>query len=832
MEDYVIHYGADTSEAIRKIRELEKVNNRMAKSLGSNFQKATNVVKTSLDKVSQTKGMKKVGDSFKTVSTEVFKAGTVIQTADGKYKNFVRTLTVTDGKLVKTKGSLTDVTGQYAKTTDATTKASKATKTFGENVGFLAKRAILVIPLWLLLRGAITGVINVFKNGVKDIIAFDKILQKAKQNLVGSSEEIDRNFKRLRKSVTELSIETGKSVEDITSAFQKFATTGLTFEESWAGAEASVKASILLFGDTVKIANSLARTYRVLGKTLDNTLTPNEKMQKIVAQLHQLWKVNAFTLDEFSGALERFAPVANSLGIPLEQTNALLATLHTAGIRGTRTGRLLGTSFIKLTNNLQKLSPVLGITTKSTDDTLSVFLRVTKAIKDLNAQKSLSAETAEAIKEIFGGVRAGQTVRGLIAIHDTLQANLKLTGDIDEFNKSLEEVTDTIGRQAERMTNLKKEVGKTFLIGITGAEDFKDSLKGINDTLELAIDYADVLGKDLGQIFAYNFGAPIGVILDGFRDIADEASAIHLEISRAFGNQLNADELIDLLARIQVAIEGGVIQFDERTIDILRTKLADLKSDIKTKLEDEGGVDIEVPVKLSVSQEQAIGEEILKLELDRVKATGAIDSQLILAEKSLVKQLGLSRTNLDLVKQELEYQYAITKEKREQTKVESDTIRLMKIAQEHGTKTAERIGNLLSGDIDLSDFGRRYKDELAIVQKEFKGFFESEQAKQFFKGDSVTGAPGLRGGYNIPIQDEAIRGKRPSAFNTAVAIRQGRAERQLLKMESKVEVNVNAQLNPDDLKEFSEKVGQSVADKLKTKGTILNDALNEGINNY
>jgi len=109
---------------------------------------------------------------------------------------------------------------------------------------------------------------------------------------------------------------------------------------------------------------------------------------------------------------------------------------------------------------------------------------------------------------------------------------------------------------------------------------------------------------------------------------------------------------------------------------------------------------------------------------------------------------------------------------------------------------------------------------------------KTQQALQFFKGERVTQDPTLRGGTRIIIPDEAIRAVRPRTYDPTVALKQIKAERQLLRMESQVDVNIEAKLDPADLKGFAEKIGLEVANSLKTKGTKINEALNEGISNY
>ena len=106
------------------------------------------------------------------------KFSTIVATAKGQILKLNETVTKTPDGLQKVSRSVNDLTSQYNKQRKPLSNLTKNTVSLTENISRLAKRAALTIPLWLVLRGAVTGVISTFKNGLKDISDFDKSLQK------------------------------------------------------------------------------------------------------------------------------------------------------------------------------------------------------------------------------------------------------------------------------------------------------------------------------------------------------------------------------------------------------------------------------------------------------------------------------------------------------------------------------------------------------------------------------------------------------------------------------------------------------------------------------
>ncbi len=836
MEDFVIHYGADLTNVVSDLRKLERINRQVAKEFGNDFVKASQVVSASLDKITQSTVRQKLGKGFKDVQKTVVQTGTVVKLTNGQFRNFGETLTFVDGKLKGTKTSLKDVTRTFQRQEAQSKKSGKATKSFGQNLAFLTKRALTVIPIWFALRRAFTFVTDTLKDGFQSFVEFDRILAKSRQNLQGTSEEIETNFKRLRKEVQQLARDTGESVIKITSAFQRFATVGFDFETSLAGANAATKLAVTLFGDTEKTANALARSFKVLQDRTKDAAPPSEQLVQIVALLRDLWVDNAFTIDEFSGALERFAPVANIANFSIQQTIAILASLQTAGIRGTRAGRLLSTAVLQLNKNFEKINKVLG--TDINPKLLTTFERfqvVLKAIKELNKIDELAA--SKAVQELFGGVRGAQAVQALIALDDVLEQNLKRTGDIDKFNKALGEVTDTVSRQVDRFKELRTEINRTFVTGILGGDNFADSMKNLNKFLENNISTVDGLTRAIRAMFqvAFTPEAPIlfedilDIPEDSIRKFNDENFRIIDDAIKGIRGKLSKEKITDVLIRLRAKIDEGSLKISEKDKIFLEGNLRKQleKDPIKIPVQ----IDPTTRIALDPTSQQKIAELILKNELERQKALGATNSQLLKAELNLSKQLGLQRTEIQLLEKELDLQQAISSERESQTKLQSNTLKLFRIAQTEGVDVARQIGRFLQGDILFRDFARQSKDAFAVFQKEFAKVFETQQALQFFRGERVTGAAELRGGTRISISEESIRRLSTPQFDPRVSIQQARAEARVQRafqpIQPTVQVTTPIDITVDvsNLNELAANVEDKLAQNIAQVGTKVHNAV-------
>ena len=858
--EYVIKYISDLTDATAGAKEVERVNADMAKTISSDFQQATRVLGTSLDKISETPIKLKGGEqAIKTVS----QLGTVIQTSDGSFKEFTKTQTFINGELTKTSGSLKDVTGQFGRTAVESAKASKNTLSLGENLGRLAKRAILTIPLWLALRSAIMGTFRVIRDGLKTIEDQDRAFQKAKRTLQGTTADIERNFEKLREAVTKLSIETGESVEKITNAFYKFSTVGFDFETSMKGAEYAVKSAIVQFGDAEETANAFARAMRVLVDRSEGATSAGEQIAEAMALTTKLWETNAFELSEFTQSLEKFAGTAKATNFTTQQTIALLASLSTAGLRGGRAGTLLRSSIVKLLTNLDKLSGTLGIKVNpQLDSTFDVLMRVLDAIQGLDEGSQVAEQTANVIGKIFGGVRGMEAVLALKALRTELLKNVETVGGVGELNEKFEEVSDTISRLIPKIRNANKELGKQFVQeALGGATKYRDTLKAVNEYQEKFVKDAsagitrmEALGASFNTLirtvaFLPSILASIATfgkvgLVSPFEPLFElEERKLRRAVQRMdeFGEKLvkglqgklSKTELTELLTDFKVKIKENNFQLDDNALirveGELRKKLQEIANKAPAEIETKV-----VQRKLTIEEEQDVAKLVLDIELDRLKILGATNSQLLKAEDLYSRQLNIEETSLDKVKRKLELEKAINEEKRVQNKLGSDSIKLFEIAQTEGEDMARKIGEALADEDIFARVLRMGGETAEILGREFADKVQQFQAQQFFKGERVTGKPELRGGFRVSIEEEAIRGI--SRITPTAVAPQVRAEREFrrieeLKVQVEAPIQINANIDASQLNEVQQVFVDKVAQQLPQVGSKINKALAQALGN-
>jgi len=354
--------------------ELYKyIHEHLARTVG--FQKTKREL-TDLERANKNFGTthgritKVMGTNIKQTIQRNRKWGTVYQRVSRDYQT-------ESGKVIRTVQRQRLVGNQWATGQERINKITHtSTKRMGDFQRAL-RRVAIVVPMWMLFRTVLMGTLRTLTQGMKYWENFDKSMMKTKAVIHGITGDLNVVIKDLEERITSLSMETGISMDKISSAFYRFGTVGLSFEESWEGAIVSVKTAMAMMGDADKIARVLAIAYKLLGDTIDKSIPVNKRMESIGAKLYKLWRINAFEIDEFTGALERFIPTANTANFSLDQTVALLATLHSAGLKGTRAGRLLRSSIDKLVANLDKLAVTLKIgVDPMMENTFEVFMRV------------------------------------------------------------------------------------------------------------------------------------------------------------------------------------------------------------------------------------------------------------------------------------------------------------------------------------------------------------------------------------------------------------------------------------------------------------------------
>jgi TP901 family phage tail tape measure protein len=496
--DYIIKYISDVKDAVKGANDLEKLNDRIASTIGKNYATATRIVGSDLQKISRTPITINGQQAMQTLQ----QIGTVAQTADGSFIQFTETQKLVNGQLVKTTGSIKDVTSQFVKGNLEAEKGNKVFSNLADNVKQLAGRAILTIPIWIALRSAITGVFQGISGGIKNLIDFDLSLQKIRNNLQGTPQEVDAAFKKIRASITQASKETGISTEQLAGAVKRFATLGFSANESLQGALGASKLSIALFGDAEETAGAFARALNILIDRSKGAMSAVDQMNEAFALTSQLEETNDFEIRNVTEALDKFAGTAAGVGLTMNQTLAILAALGTAGRRGSEGATLLSTSFNKLLDSIPKVSKSLGITVQTGESTFETFRKILNVITELSKTPGGQSAAISAISDVFGGARGIKIVQSLVAVKDILDKNIATLPNFSALTEKAGRTMNAESGQAKILGNNLKEMGKSFVTALAGSEDFSAAIVKLNSVIIKLTEIIKPLGTTISSVFS------------------------------------------------------------------------------------------------------------------------------------------------------------------------------------------------------------------------------------------------------------------------------------------------------------------------------------------
>jgi len=505
------------------------------------------------------------------------------------------------------------------------------------------RRVIVVAPVWMAFRAVLQSVMSTISEGFKTWEEFDKQLIKSKAVVHGFAGTTDQAMVELETTIRSFSKESGIALADVASAFYRFGTVGIQFSDALSGAIASAKLAKATLGDVDTISRSLAMTYRLLGDTIDSTLSPMGKQENLAGKILHLWKTNAFEANEFSQSLNAFISTANIANFTADQTVATLAALGTAGVQGSRGGTLLKTSIQKLVENLDKLAPKLGLAVNpEMENTFELFMRVLGAVNELSKTKGIPAEALKSIQEIFGGTRGAQVISALNALLPELRKNLEDLGKdpqqyIKQLNDRFREVNDTVSGQLQIYRNLRAQLGESFVKGLVGANDFKDSLYAITGALEAMLPIA----SEIGHMF-FLIAHPISGIKGDFKKIEQEVAEFSKRIDDAVAGNLSLVDTIETVTLVEqklgkegewivnnikataaaLAQSGAATEKIDKLVTDWAEKNISIKEEERQKVKE---LSIELQTKLALSQ-----KELNILELQK---SGA--SELVIAHRKL-----------------------------------------------------------------------------------------------------------------------------------------------------------------------------------------------------
>lgn len=478
-EDFAIHYSADLSKVVSDLRKLERINEQVAKEFGNDFVKASQVVSDSLNKISSRTVRQKVGKGFKDVQKTVVQTGTVVKLTNGQFRNFGETLTFVDGKLKGTKRSLKDVTSTMLKQEAQSKKSGKASKTFGQNLQFLTKRALTVIPVWLVLRSVFTGFTRLLSSSIKFLIDWE--FQMAQIELVGK--ESSESINILSDSMLNLATSLGISNEQLGEAAKLFIQQGRAASEIIPLLDATAKLSLLTGRTTVQSVEDLTAVLKAFNIDAEKSITVIDLITNVMLN-------NAITAADLTAAYKQVASTASVLGISLAGLTGFITAIK-AETRdaGGKIGLSLRTMFTRITtvsaDALQQLTGIplfLDETGKATKTATSRLRNLENVISDLSLVfNDLGDAQQVQVAKLIGGVRrTNQAIVLFKNFNQVIKSQTDALLGLGKADRAIETLVDTTKIRIQSLTNEWKEFVDT--VGDTGV--IKNAISFLKNQIE------------------------------------------------------------------------------------------------------------------------------------------------------------------------------------------------------------------------------------------------------------------------------------------------------------------------------------------------------------
>jgi hypothetical protein len=253
----------------------------------------------------------------------------------------------------------------------------------------------------------------------------------------------------------------------------------------------------------------LSEAAAVAGATLGGFGLGASETQRIVDVMAKSFSISALDMEKFKEAMKNAAPAARAVGISVEETTALLGTLASAGISGSKAGNNLKTSFINLNAAGITLEEGLEKVMQSEDKlgtaTDLVGKRAAASFLVLAEGRKTTDELTEGLNNAGGA--AERMARTQL---DTLGGKIKLmTSAWEGFILSLEDgdgvlggvmgnairfVTDLLGL----MTDTKDSVADVVAEQMKFNMQFNESIKAVTDA-NIPLDARKVIIDDINE---------------------------------------------------------------------------------------------------------------------------------------------------------------------------------------------------------------------------------------------------------------------------------------------------------------------------------------------
>lgn len=403
--------------------------------------------------------------------------------------------------------------------------------------GWLKSGAKKVISIGL------AGTMLVGGLGLKSTMETFTDFEKGLSSVQAITDATDSDMQKLKQTALELGASTAWSASNVTQAEELLGQAGYSTQENIAalpGLLSLASAGSLDLASATDIAVSSMKAFN-----LDASKAGH------VADVLSL-SANATNSDvtDLGEAMKYIAPVANSLGISIEDTASAVGLLSNAGIKGSQAGTVLRQTLNRLASPTDTASEMIekyGIKAFDAQGNMKSLGEVTDILN--NSLKSLnSQQKADVISTIFGT----ESMSGVLALmNQGGSAVTELTKRLEEADGAAQKVADTkLDNLAGQMENLGGAVETMKInLGDRLAPYAKQFVTWVTDKIPMIenkiISIVDYISTHTGQIKAMAVSlAAVGTVFAG------------LSVAGSMGNSINGiSKFISLVKGASVAKE-------------------------------------------------------------------------------------------------------------------------------------------------------------------------------------------------------------------------------------------------------------------------------------
>jgi len=372
--------------------------------------------------------------------------------------------------------------------------------TLGNMIGdmaILARRAMFVIPIWMLLRNGYMAVIQGTKEFIKQSIELESIL--AEIQMVGTASV--SVYKLLAKEVMALGSTYGYTAKEALEASKIFVQQGLSVSETLEMTKTSMLAAQILGTTVAESAENLTSAVRAYNIPFRDSITIVDKWMKVQ-------KDYAVTAKDLAEGMKTAGATAEAFGISLDAFNGhLVGIIETTRKTGSQAANALQMIYTRLfstgKDSIAQIARVkvyqdeLG---QSTYENTGIF-RASEAVLYDVAQAWKTLSESEKI-ELATQIGSRRQATPFIALMDSYERSLEAqvdsissAGDAwDSFQIKQNTAAFKIKELSATWTNLAAAIGDTSAIKMA-----IDAIKGLGDAILTVVNFTEYFNKKLLQ---------------------------------------------------------------------------------------------------------------------------------------------------------------------------------------------------------------------------------------------------------------------------------------------------------------------------------------------